>query len=162
MDLHPEANPSDGRRTGLERALRDPVREGRPAPGTPLPATRRLADESGVSRGTLKAAYDQLVAEGCLTARQGAGAVLQVVAEMGQSAGSWQLSFELAPADRVGEYQGFFGTGVAVARTAGPLVLTALLLGGVTPVASYAMGPAAREGAAGPVSAGFRRPVSVS
>ncbi|MFD3614324.1 MFS transporter [Streptomyces sp. NPDC058676] len=83
------------------------------------------------------------------------GAVLQVAAEMGQSAGSWQLSFELAPADRVGEYQGFFGTGVTVARTLGPLVLTSLLLGwgtagwlllgGATLVASYAMGPATRR-----------------
>ncbi|WP_330265803.1 MFS transporter [Streptomyces griseorubiginosus] len=82
------------------------------------------------------------------------GAVLQVVAEMGQSAGSWQLSFDLAPAERVGEYQGFFGTGVTVARTLGPLVLTTLLvewgtpgwllLGAVTLGASYAMGPAAR------------------
>lgn len=87
------------------------------------------------------------------------GAVLQVVAEMGQSAGSWQLSFDLAPADRVGEYQGLFGTGVTVARTLGPLVLTALLvewgtpgwllLGGLILAASYAMGPAARWAAAG-------------
>ncbi|MFE7644670.1 MFS transporter [Streptomyces phaeoluteigriseus] len=87
------------------------------------------------------------------------GAVLQVVAEMGQSAGSWQLSFDLAPADRVGEYQGLFGTGVTVARTLGPLVLTALLvewgtpgwllLGGLVLAASYAMGPAARWAAAG-------------
>ncbi|WP_328830330.1 MFS transporter [Streptomyces sp. NBC_00252] len=85
------------------------------------------------------------------------GAVLQVAAEMGQSAGSWQLSFDLAPADRVGEYQGFFGTGVTVARTMGPLVLTSLLLewgtpgwlllGGATVVASYAMGPAVRRAA---------------
>ncbi|MDQ0951003.1 MFS family permease [Streptomyces phaeochromogenes] len=82
------------------------------------------------------------------------GAVLQVVAEMQQSAGSWQLSFDLAPADRVGEYQGYFGTGVTVARTAGPLVLTSLLVGWGTPgwlllgglmlAASYAMGPAVR------------------
>ncbi|MFD5266862.1 MFS transporter [Streptomyces sp. NPDC058335] len=87
------------------------------------------------------------------------GAVLQVAAEMGQSAGSWQLSFDLAPADRVGEYQGLFGTGVTVARTLGPLVLTALLLewgtpgwlllGGLILAASYAMGPAARWAAAG-------------
>lgn len=87
------------------------------------------------------------------------GAVLQVAAEMGQSAGSWQLSFDLAPTDRVGEYQGLFGTGVTVARTLGPLVLTALLvewgtpgwllLGGLTLAASYAMGPAARWAAAG-------------
>lgn len=85
------------------------------------------------------------------------GAVLQVVAEMGQSAGSWQLSFDLAPEGRVGEYQGLFGTGVTVARTLGPLLLTALLvewgtpgwllLGGAMPAASYAMGPAARRAA---------------
>ncbi|MET9888610.1 MFS transporter [Streptomyces sp. NPDC006465] len=83
-----------------------------------------------------------------------AGSVLQAVAEMQQSAGSWQLAFDLAPSDRMGEYQGFFGTGVTVARTMGPLVLTALLVGWGTPGwlllgtltagASYAMGPAAR------------------
>ncbi|WP_306184474.1 MFS transporter [Streptomyces sp. MK5] len=86
-----------------------------------------------------------------------AGAVLQVVAEMGQSAGAWQLSFDLAPAGRTGEYQGFFGTRVTVARTLGPLVLTSLLvqwgtpgwllLGGATAAASYVMGPAARRAA---------------
>ncbi|MGW1953517.1 MFS transporter [Streptomyces sp. NPDC001920] len=85
------------------------------------------------------------------------GSVLQVVAEMGQSAGSWQLSFELAPEGRVGEYQGLFGTGVTVARTLGPLLLTTLLvewgtpgwllLGGAMLAASYAMGPAARRAA---------------
>ncbi|WP_416071974.1 hypothetical protein [Streptomyces sp. ID05-04B] len=77
---------------------------------------------------------------------------------MGQSAGSWQLSFDLAPADRVGEYQDLFGTGVTVARTLGPLVLTWLLvewgtpgwllLGAAMVAASYAMGPAARRAAA--------------
>ncbi|MFJ8943841.1 MFS transporter [Streptomyces sp. NPDC102395] len=85
------------------------------------------------------------------------GALLQVVAEMGQSAGSWQLSFDLAPADRVGEYQGLFGTGVTVARTLGPLLLTWLLVEWGTPgwlllgtamlAASYAMGPASRHAA---------------
>ncbi|MEV6833920.1 MFS transporter [Streptomyces sp. NPDC051133] len=85
------------------------------------------------------------------------GAALQVVAEMQQSAGSWQLSFDLAPADRTGEYQGLFGTGVTVARTLGPGVVTWLLLdwgtpgwlllGALMPVASYAMGPAARRAA---------------
>ncbi|MER6559455.1 MFS transporter [Streptomyces sp. NPDC001027] len=87
------------------------------------------------------------------------GSVLQAAAEMGQSAGSWQLSFDLAPADRVGEYQGLFGTGVTVARTLGPLVLTWLLvewgtpgwllLGAAMVAASYAMGPAARWAAGG-------------
>lgn len=82
------------------------------------------------------------------------GSVLLVAAEMLHSAGSWQLSFDLAPTGRVGEYQGFFGTGVTVARTLGPLVLTGLLLGrgtvgwlllgGTVLAASYALGPAAR------------------
>lgn len=76
MDLHLDADSGDGRRAGLERALRDAVREGRLAPGSRLPATRRLAEELGVSRGTVKAAYDQLIAEGYLTARQGAGTVV--------------------------------------------------------------------------------------
>ncbi|WP_327696275.1 MocR-like pyridoxine biosynthesis transcription factor PdxR [Streptomyces sp. NBC_00459] len=73
MDLHLEFAVGEGRRGGLERALRDAVRDGRLVPGVLLPATRRLAEELGVSRGTVKAAYDQLVAEGFLTARQGAG-----------------------------------------------------------------------------------------
>ncbi|MFJ4523864.1 PLP-dependent aminotransferase family protein [Streptomyces sp. NPDC088810] len=73
VDLHLEPDSVDGRRVGLERALRDAVRAGRLAPGTRLPATRRLAAELGISRGTAKAAYDQLVAEGYLTARQGSG-----------------------------------------------------------------------------------------
>lgn len=83
-----------------------------------------------------------------------AGSVLLVTAEMLQSAGSWQLGFDLAPPGRIGEYQGFFNTGTTVARTLGPLLLTALLvgmgaagwllLGGLFLVASYALGPAAR------------------
>ncbi|MER6299506.1 MFS transporter [Kitasatospora sp. NPDC001539] len=81
-------------------------------------------------------------------------AVLQVAGEMRQSAGSWQLGFDLAPPERIGQYQGFFGTGVAVARTAGPLLLTTLLLdgglagwlvlGAVFLAAGLAMGPVAR------------------
>ena len=114
----------------------------------------------------LSAGASPWVAAGALVV----GAVLQVAAEMGQSAGSWQLSFALAPVDRVGEYQGFFGTGVTVARTLGPLVLTSLLLkwgtpgwlllGGATVAASYAMGPAARW-AAGAGEVTVRRPVLV-
>ncbi|MEI5098971.1 MFS transporter [Streptomyces sp. PmtG] len=82
------------------------------------------------------------------------GSLVLLAAEMLQSAGSWQLGFDLAPAGRIGEYQGFFGTGVTVARALGPLVLTALLvewgtpgwllLGGVIMAAACAMGPAAR------------------
>ncbi|HEY9370282.1 MFS transporter [Streptomyces sp.] len=83
------------------------------------------------------------------------GAALQVAGEMRHSAGAWQISFDLAPADRIGQYQGFFGTGVPAARTAGPLLVTALLvtwgvpgwfvLGGIFLAAGCAMGPAVRR-----------------
>ncbi|MFF9406112.1 MFS transporter [Streptomyces anandii] len=126
--------------------------------GSPGSATRAVRRSGWVMLAAcavfaLSAGVPAPVAAGVLVA----GAVLQAAAEMGQSAGAWQLSFDLAPADRVGEYQGFFGTGVTVARTLGPLVLTSLLvewgtpgwllLGGATLAASYAMGPLARRAA---------------
>ncbi|SNT27621.1 GntR family transcriptional regulator / MocR family aminotransferase [Asanoa hainanensis] len=72
VDLHLDV-PAGGRRAGLERALRAAIRSGRLAPGSRLPATRTLALELGVARNTVAAAYDQLVAEGYLTARTGSG-----------------------------------------------------------------------------------------
>ncbi|AHH95267.1 MFS transporter [Kutzneria albida] len=82
------------------------------------------------------------------------GGGLQVVGEMVQASASWQISFTLAPADKQGQYQGFFGSGVAIARMLGPLLLTTvvltwgvpgwLLLGGLFVLASTAMGPAVR------------------
>ncbi|WP_051794450.1 MFS transporter [Streptomyces sp. NRRL S-87] len=93
-----------------------------------------------------------------------AGSVLHVVGEMRHSAGSWQLAFDLAPADLMGQYQGFFGTGLALARTLGPLVLTSLLLvwgipgwvllGGVFAAAGWAVGPVARWAAGGAADGG--------
>ncbi|MGW4527681.1 MFS transporter [Amycolatopsis sp. NPDC004378] len=82
------------------------------------------------------------------------GALIQVFGEMLQSAGTWEIGFGLAPADRQGQYQGFFGTGVSVARALGPVLLTTvvvgwglagwLLLGAVFLAAGWAMGPAVR------------------
>ncbi|MFE7230217.1 MocR-like pyridoxine biosynthesis transcription factor PdxR [Streptomyces sp. NPDC002405] len=102
LDLHLEPDAAAGRRAGLEKALRDAVRDGRLAPGTRLPATRRLAAELGISRGTAKAAYDQLVAEGYLTARQGSGtrvAALPAVdaQEPGAAARARAPRFDLRP-----------------------------------------------------------------
>ena len=62
-----------------------------------------------------------------------AAGVLQVFGEMLLASGSWEISFGLAPADQQGQYQGLFGTGVAVARMVGPLLLTTLVLGWGTP-----------------------------
>ena len=64
---------SGPRRAQLEQQLRDGVRSGRLRPGTQLPPSRTLSRELGVSRGVVVEAYAQLVAEGYLVARTGAG-----------------------------------------------------------------------------------------
>ena len=56
----------------LELRLREHVRSGRLAPGSRLPSSRALAAELDVSRGVVLEAYEQLTAEGYLTASQGA------------------------------------------------------------------------------------------
>lgn len=57
----------------LTEALRGLILDGRAPSGTALPASRALAQDLGVSRVTTLAAYDQLLAEGYLEARRGAG-----------------------------------------------------------------------------------------
>jgi MFS family permease len=79
---------------------------------------------------------------------------LQVTAEMVQAAGSWEIGLGLAPEDKQGQYQGFFGSGTAASRMLGPALLTTLIftwgiagwivLGGLFLLAGAAMGPAVR------------------
>lgn len=57
----------------LDRQIRDAILSGRLAPGTRLPASRVLAYELGVSRISITSAFDQLIAEGYLEGRRGAG-----------------------------------------------------------------------------------------
>ena len=55
------------------RAARRAILNAELAPGTRVPSTRALATDLGVSRNTVILAYDQLLAEGYLTARGGSG-----------------------------------------------------------------------------------------
>lgn len=57
----------------VESALRRAIRDGQLAPGTRLPSSRDLAGQLGVARGTVTAAYGQLVAEGYLNGKRGSG-----------------------------------------------------------------------------------------
>jgi len=57
----------------LEEGLREAVRSGRLAADATLPPTRTLAADLGVSRRLVVDAYAQLLAEGYLVARRGAG-----------------------------------------------------------------------------------------
>jgi GntR family transcriptional regulator/MocR family aminotransferase len=68
-------------RAQLEDGLRDAIRCGRLVPGTALPSTRALAADLGVTRGVVVDAYDQLIAEGYLSARQGSGTIVNRTAQ---------------------------------------------------------------------------------
>ncbi|MDC3955529.1 PLP-dependent aminotransferase family protein [Polyangium jinanense] len=54
-------------------ALRGAILEGRLRPGARLPSTRDLAEQLGVARGTVVAAFGQLAAEGYIVGRHGSG-----------------------------------------------------------------------------------------
>ncbi|CAM06091.1 GntR family transcriptional regulator [Saccharopolyspora erythraea NRRL 2338] len=57
----------------VENELRGAIRDGRLPPGSRVPSSRDLAGQLGLSRGTVAAAYNQLVAEGYLIAERGSG-----------------------------------------------------------------------------------------
>lgn len=66
----------------VAQALRDTVRKGDIRAGDALPSTRSLAASLQVARGTVIEAYEQLVAEGFLESKAGAGTrVAQALAE---------------------------------------------------------------------------------
>ena len=71
-----------GVRVQVEEGIRAAVRAGRLRSGAPLPSTRTLAADLGVTRRVVVEAYDQLVAEGYLRARPGAGPVVNAAAEV--------------------------------------------------------------------------------
>jgi len=88
-------------RAQLEDGLRECVRSGRLPAHARLPATRALAADLGLSRRLVVDAYAQLLAEGYLVARQGAGTF---VADAAGSAGAPEveqtqrpLSFDFFP-----------------------------------------------------------------
>lgn len=74
LDLREALTPgARGTKDALIAALRDSVRSGRLTQGTVLPPSRTLATDLGLARNTVADAYAELVAEGWLASRQGAG-----------------------------------------------------------------------------------------
>src|SRR5256886_4971531 len=86
VPMSPRAGPRP-LRGPLAPALRGAVGGGRLAAGTRLPASRDLARELGVSRGLVVSVYDQLLAEGRLVARRGAGTYVAAATAAGAGAG---------------------------------------------------------------------------
>src|SRR2546423_15293336 len=73
LQLSPAAAPSRGLTGWLADAIRAAIMDGRLRARTPLPATRLLAGDPGVSRGPIVEADHPLRAEGAVGARRVAG-----------------------------------------------------------------------------------------
>lgn len=83
MPAAPPPPPGLGRQ--LYEALRARILDGTHAAGAPLPSTRALAAERGLSRGTVSLVYEQLAADGFIVTR--AGAASRVAAGAAPAAG---------------------------------------------------------------------------
>lgn len=75
LDLHLD-RPGGRVRDSLMDAVREAIRTGRLTPGTRLPSSRALAADLGMARNTVARAYAELIAEGWLSAHQGASTVV--------------------------------------------------------------------------------------
>lgn len=73
LSLDPTEAASRGRTTWLAARLRSAIVEGELQVGSRLPATRALADELAVARGTVVEAYRRLTEEGLLVSNRGGG-----------------------------------------------------------------------------------------
>ena len=80
MELHVSLDGPGDRAARIYLTLREAVVAGRLAAGVRVPASRDLARQLGVARGTVTVAYDRLVAEGFLESRPGAGTFVTTVA----------------------------------------------------------------------------------
>jgi Major Facilitator Superfamily len=83
------------------------------------------------------------------------GGLVLVAGEVLLAAGAWAIAFGLADPSRPGQWQGFFASGIPLARAIGPTVLVALVmewtgpgwlvLGAVFAAAGLAVGPVVRR-----------------
>jgi GntR family transcriptional regulator / MocR family aminotransferase len=91
LQLRQEDAPSRGLTGWLADSIRTAIMDGRLRAGAPLPATRLLAGDLGVSRGVIVAVYQRLADEGLVSARPGTGTrilgVSRPAAGLGRTAG---------------------------------------------------------------------------
>jgi len=89
------------RRAQLEDHLRELVRDGTLPAGARMPSSRALAEDLEVSRRLVVEAYAQLLAEGYLSARHGAGTYVAAAAALAEGVperqGSSALQFDFFP-----------------------------------------------------------------
>jgi GntR family transcriptional regulator/MocR family aminotransferase len=114
----PPRDPTTAAYSWLSAALRDEILEGRLRPGARLPATRDLANQYGLSRGTIVSAFAQLRSEGYVGGSVGSGTYVKKtlpdeMLQVGRKGGA-QLSLGRTPrrslsgfARRVTPFPGF-------------------------------------------------------
>jgi GntR family transcriptional regulator/MocR family aminotransferase len=73
LQLSPASAPARGLTSWLADAVRTAIIDGRLQAGAPLPASRVLAGDLGISRGVIVEAYQRLADEGLVSSRRGAG-----------------------------------------------------------------------------------------
>lgn len=76
LHLDPSTAPARGRTNWLVDRLRSAMADGTLAPGARLPATRVLAEDLSVARGTVVEAYRRLAEEGLVVTNRGGGTVV--------------------------------------------------------------------------------------
>src|SRR5690606_25763337 len=73
LTLDPAEAPPRGKTAWLAQQLRSAITDGTLTPGTRLPASRILAGELSLARGTVVEAYRRLTEEGLVAANRGGG-----------------------------------------------------------------------------------------
>ncbi|GGW26472.1 transcriptional regulator [Vreelandella hamiltonii] len=107
LRMHQHATRSLSQR--LYHPLKEWVRQGKLTAGQRLPSSRRMSDALGVSRNTVLAATDRLLAEGLLVARQGAGLYVAQLPRV--------LDTETAPPPKAVHYSSRGRTLLALSKT---------------------------------------------
>src|SRR6516165_7410413 len=118
LQLSPAAAPARGLTGWLADAIRAAIMDGRLRAGAPLPATRLLAGDLGVSRGVIVEAYQRLADEGLVSARSGAGTRVLGVPRPAAGAATGPGT---APGPGTATGQGTVGRGAVGPGAAGPL-----------------------------------------
>ena len=129
LQLRPEDAPSRGLTGWLADAIRAAIMDGRLGAGAPLPATRLLAGDLGVSRGVIVEVYQRLADEGLVSARPGTGTRVLGVSRLAHGvsgAAGVVASAEVAGVARSMGIAGGTGlTGVAGVQAPGGLLVPA-------------------------------------
>ena len=87
--------------TRVHQGLRDAILAGRLAPGSRLPASRALAAQLGMRRNTVVGAYEQLLSDGLVEARVGAGTFVASHVPFGAARPDRLAATDMAPSREV-------------------------------------------------------------